>query len=135
MPKWVFRMEKMNFDSLDVLAAALGMIAAFSVLPAQSDRHTERIVVPLSMFFAVVLKRKIVPTLAPNPDSGFKARLTFLLTSLIGTCLLGMAFIDKFFVLGMFPNASQSFYAILLGTALLVVATVIDRRYLKTREK
>ncbi len=128
-------MGKMNFDSLDVLAAGLGLIAAFSVLPVQPDRHTERIVVPLAMFFAVVLKRKIVPTLAPNPDASFPLRFVFMLTSFVGACLLGMAFIDKLFVLGMFLNSRQSLYAILLGLALLVVATVIDWRYLKIRDK
>ncbi len=128
-------MGKMNFDSLDVLAAGLGLIAAFSVLPVQPDRHTERIVVPLAMFFTVVLKRKIVPTLAPNPDSGLKARFAFLLTSIVGACLLGMVFIDQFFDVRMFSNSRQSFYAILLGLSLIVVATVIDRRYLKIREK
>lgn len=125
----------MNFDTLDVLAAGLGVIAAFSVLPVQGDRHTERIVVALSVFFAVAVKRKIVPTLAPNPDSSFQSRFVFMLTSFLGAGLLGMVLIDKLFVVGIFPNSSQSIYATLVGIALMVVATVIDWRYLKIREK
>ncbi len=61
-------MSDLNFDTFDVLAAGLGVIAAFSVLPVHGDRHTERIVVALSAFFAVAVKRKIVLTLTPNPD-------------------------------------------------------------------
>ena len=125
----------LNFDTFDVLAAALGVIAAFSVLPIQGDRHTERIVVGLSVFFALAVKRKIVPTLAPDPDSGFPLRFAFMLSSMVGACFLGMVFIDKLFVLGMFPNSTQSNCAMLVGVVLLAVATVIDRRYLKIREK
>lgn len=58
-----------------------------------------------------------------------------MLTSFLGTGLLGMVLIHKLFVLGIFPNSSQSIYATLVGIALMVLATVIDRLYLKIREK
>ena len=58
-----------------------------------------------------------------------------MLSSMVGACFLGMVFIDKLFVLGMFPNSTQSNCAMLVGVVLLAVATVIDRRYLKIREK
>lgn len=120
---------------MDVLAAGLGVIAAFSVLPVHDDRHTERIVVPLAVFFAVAVKRKIVPTLPPNPDSSFQSRFVFMLTSFLGAGLLGMVLVERLFVVGIFLNASQSTYATLVGTALMLVATVIDWRYLKIRER
>ena len=127
--------DQLNFDTLDILAAALGAIAAFSVLPVDGDRSTQRIVVCISVFFTVAAKRKFVPTLTPNPDSSFQLRFVFMLISLIGACFFGMAFIDKVFDLGMFPNASQRNYAVLFGVVLLAMANFIDRRYLKLREK
>ena len=127
--------DQLNFDALDILAAALGAIAAFSILPVDGDKSTQRIVVCISVFITVAAKRKFVPTLNPNPDSSFQLRFVFMLTALIGACFLGMALIDKLFVLGMFPNSSQRNYAMLFGAVLLALANLIDRRYLKIRDK
>ena len=127
--------DKLNFDSLDILAAGLGAIAAFSVLPVPGERNTERIVVGISVFLAVAIKRKFVPTLSPNPSSSILLRLSFLLIALVGACLLGLVFIDNVFNVGIFPNPSQENYATFFGMFLMVIATFIDRRYLKLKEK
>lgn len=125
--------DKLNFDSLDILAASLGVIAAFAILPVPGDRATERITVVILVFLAVAVKRKFVPTLSPNPSSSALARLSFLLIALVGACLLGLVFIDTVFNVGAFPNASPRNYAALIGIVLLVMATFIDRRYLKQK--
>ena len=48
--------DRNNFDTLDILAGAIGVAFAFIVLPFPADRGTERIVVGISVLLMVAIK-------------------------------------------------------------------------------
>jgi FtsH-binding integral membrane protein len=123
--------DKLNFDTLDVLAAAIGVVIAFMILPNPVDRMTERIVVPLCMLAIVTLKRFFIRTREPNPESNTSIRMIYLLIAIIGTICMGIALLAM--VADLQELNQPDIVEVMLGSgiALLIVATFIDRRWLK----
>ncbi len=124
--------DKINFDTLDILAVAVGVVFAFSLLPVPADRGTERIVVGLSTFAMVTVKRFFITTKKPNPNSTAGIRFVYLFIALVGTICVGLP------VVAMFVDSMSEFreggvfIAMLgFGVVLLLIATYIDRQLLK----
>ncbi len=126
--------DRNNFDTLDILAAAIGVALAFMMLPFPSDRTTERVVVGISVFLMVVIKRCIFPTKTANPESKASTRMAYLLIALIGTACLALALLGIFAGLEEFSKPAVIEILLSVGIALLVVATFIDRSWLKLRD-
>jgi polyferredoxin len=126
--------DQLNFDTLDILAAAVGVVIAFMLLPFPADRLTERIVVPLCALAVVTIKRFVIRTKQPNPDSSTSVRLVYLLIAIVGTICLGLALLAIFIDLQEFSE--PEIIEVLLGSGIimLIIATFIDRRWLKLRE-
>ena len=123
--------ERNNFDTLDILAAAIGMVIAFSLLPVPADRGTERIVVCLSILVIVTIKRMWFPPRPANPDSSRLLRMGYLFIAISGTACVALAFV------GIFLDVSElrvpTVFILLLGggTSLLLIAAFLDFRFLK----
>ncbi len=126
--------ERNNFDTFDILAAAIGVVFAFMLLPQPVDRLTERIVVPLSMLAAVTIKRLCFPTKEANPDSKTSIRMVYLFIALTGTVCMGLALLAIFADLQEFSTPSVIKIMLGSGIVFLIVATLIDRRWLKLRD-
>lgn len=124
--------DRFNFDTLDILAAAIGIVFAFSILPFPVDRFTERTVVGLSVVAMIGGKRLFLTTKKANPDSTAIIRLAYLFIALVGTVCVGLPllaiFVDSMteYREGMVIEGMLS-----LGITLLLIATYIDRRLLK----
>lgn len=125
--------DQNNFDTLDILAGAIGVALAFMLLPFPADRLTERIVVGLSVFVMVIIKRYFFPTKVANPDSKASIRMGYLLIALIGTVCLALALLGIFSDLQEFSNPAVIEILLGVGIVLLIVATFIDRLWLKLR--
>jgi hypothetical protein len=124
--------DKINFDTLDILAAAIGVVLAFSLLPVPAHHGTERTVVGLSVLAMVTIKRLFITTKKPNPNSKGGIRFAYLFIALVGTICVGLSllalFVDSMaeFRVGGVTETMLGF-----GIFLLLVATYIDRRLLK----
>lgn len=123
--------DKLNFDTIDILFAAIGGFVALSILPFPADRLIERIVVPLSMLLMVTIKRFLFPTKLPNPDARGILRMTYLLIAFVGTAFLGLALLAVYLDLAEFREPRARNALLLIGALLLSVATLIDKRFLK----
>ena len=126
--------DKNNFDTLDILAAAIGLVLAYTLLPQPVDRGTERVVVVLSMLALVTIKRFCIPTKAANPNSNTGVRMAYLFIALFGTACMGLALIAIFADLVEFREPGVTELLLGSGIALLIVASIIDNRWLKLRE-
>jgi len=124
--------DRINFDTLDILAAAIGVICAFSLLPFPAERGTERTVVGLSVFAMVAVKRFLITTKKPNPNSNAGIRLAYLFIAFIGTVCVGLPLV-AIFVDSMTEFREGGVVKVMLGFGiiLLLIATFIDRRLLK----
>lgn len=124
--------DRINFDTLDILAAAIGLIIAFSLLPVPADRNTERIVVGLSVLAMVSVKRFFVKTKQPNPHSKAGIRFAYLFIALVGTVCIALPllaiFVDS---MAEYREGGVSQTMLGFGITLLFIATWIDRRLLK----
>ena len=123
--------DQLNFDTLDILAVAMGAGFAFSLLSLPADRGTERIVVGLSVLAMVTLKRYFIKTKQPNPNSNAGIRLAYLFIALVGTVCVGLPLIA---MLADFRNEfREGVIEALLGSGivLLLIATYVDRKLLK----
>jgi len=126
--------ERNNFDTLDILAGAIGVAIGFMLLPFPADRLTERIVVGISVFIMVVIKRCFFPTKQANPDSKASIRMGYLLIALVGTVCLALALLGIFSDLQEFSDPSIIEILLGVGITLLLIATMIDRLWLKLRD-
>lgn len=103
-------------------------------MPFPADRLTERIVVGLSVFIMVVIKRCFFPTKVANPDSNVGIRMAYLFIAIAGTIFLALA------LLGIFADLQEYSEPVVIetllgfGIVLLLIATFIDRKWLKLRE-
>lgn len=124
--------EKINFDTLDILAAAIGAVIAFSLLPVPADRGTERVVVGLSVLAMVIVKRFFITTKQPNPNSKASVRLVYLFIALVGTVCVALPTVAMFVdSMAEFREGGVFKTLLVFGIALLLIATYIDRRLLK----
>lgn len=124
--------DRLNFDTLDILAAVAGVAFAFFLLPFPAERNTERIVVGLSALAAVTLKRFFIKTKKSNPDSKPGVRLAYLFLALVGTVCLALPLLAIFDDSMAEYREGLVFNTLLgLGITLLVIATCIDQRFLK----
>lgn len=126
--------DKNNFDTLDILAAAVGVVFAFIVLPQPSVHSTERIVVSLFVLAAVFVKRYCFPTKRANPNSSRGLRMAYLFIALIGTVCAGLALLGLFIDIQELREPEVTKTLLGSGVVLLTVATFIDSRWLKLRE-
>ena len=126
--------DRNNFDTLDILAGAIGVTFAFMLLPQPVDRFTERVVVPLSMLAMVTIKRFFFPTKEANPDSNTGVRMAYLFIAIAGTIASGLALLARFADLQDFSDPAVIENLLGVGIALLFFATFIDRRWLKRRD-
>jgi hypothetical protein len=88
--------EPINFDTLDIVAVAIGVVFAFSILPVPANRGTERIVVCLSALAMVTVKRYFITTKKANPNSKAGIRLAYLFITLVGTVCVGLPLVVIF---------------------------------------
>ena len=126
--------DKLNFDTVDILAGAIGAFIAFSVLPISSDRGTERIVVGLSVLLMVTIKRMFVPTKSSNPESSLIIRFLFLFIALIGTGFIVLALLGILGGVQEFREPMIKNAMFITGIFLLSIATLIDSKYLKRKK-
>jgi hypothetical protein len=124
--------DKINFDTLDILAVAIGVVLAFSLLPVPADHGTERIVVGLSALAMVTINRFFITTKKPNPNSKAGVRLAYLFIALVGTVCVGLPLLALLFdSMAEFREGGVIKTMLGFGISLLLIATYIDRRFLK----
>jgi len=126
--------DKNNFDTLDILAAAVGLALAFTLLPQRVYYGIEETVVVELILAAVTIKRFCFPTKSANPNSHAGIRMVYLFLALFGAACMGLALFAIF--VGYEELRVPGVIELILGAGvvLLALATVIDRRWLKLSE-
>ena len=130
--------ERYNYDTLDIMAACLGGVLAFALVPFEMNWATERLVVPGAAFACILMKRRLVPTMPPRRDSSRLARLIYLWVAIVGTALAGGGMALAMFDVPEFeqpvaglPEGWLMMSLLASGGVLLGIATAMDRAWLK----
>ena len=79
----------------------------------------------------VAIKRFYFPTKEANPDSNTGLRMSYLFIALIGTICLGLSLLAIFADLQEFSEPVVIKTLLGSGIGMLIIATLIDRRWLK----
>lgn len=131
--------DRMNFDTLDLVVASIAIVATLWLLPENPSYGTERFAVGLAVLAVVGAKRLVIPTLPANPDAHALVRMLYLFIAVVGTACVGIGLYVRFGDLyefqgpaAMDPNIAAR-YPLGLGCTLLVLATILDRVWLKRR--
>lgn len=121
--------DKSNFDALDILAGAIGLVLAFVVLGSSADRGTERLVVVVCVAAAVAIKRLLIRTRSAKANSSVVVRMCYLFVAFTGTACVGLALLATF--AGVDELAGAAEYLAGSGAVLLILAAVVDSVWLK----
>ena len=123
--------DKLSIDTLDILAAAAGLACGLILLPADAALSSERILVGICIFIAVSAKRLLIETKPDNPHANRFVRMTYLFIAIIGTGCCALALLGVYGNVEEFNTPHVINGLTLTGGAMLIVAAIIDYRWLK----